>query len=826
MAIQPMDLAMDSGKPGSPRRPFIGLAIFFIAGVGAGLYFNAPPLWLGAAAAAMALAVFGLRSTVLGSLLTGMAVFLAGWMNVSLAAKSPSARVLPALMTRDREQVELIGTVTGDSITSPARRPGQVLHRFDLRVEGIRRRTSWERARGRVAFFWRTEAGNLEPRYGERWIWQGVLERRTRFESGRGGFVCFMRPDAEGGRRFSQGHGWGFVSWCLAQRRACFDILGRGLEGRPDAAALLRTLLLGYRQELSPRILRAFSTTGTLHIIAISGLHVGIMVVLFTALLKALGRSRQHWALYLAPALAVYAVSTGMSASTLRATIMAMLFWAGPLFHRRPDGQSALALAAILILLFAPLQLLDLGFLFSFSAVIALMMWYPVWMRPIAERLRADPWAPPERGWKRRLRQGALYIATLLLATSAVWITTAPLTARFFNLVAPLALPGNLLVIPLSFVVLMTGILSMIFGGLSSWLAEVFNHANRVFTSILLGGIDWFSGLRWGYTYVPTPPAWFMAAWFAWMALLRTARRRLWIAGAGAAALAVGLGWHLRSDAAHANVLDVGQGQAVFLNLPGSRDVLVDTGPRFSSREVIRHLRRHGVNRLHALVLTHGDAEHIGGAAALMDEFPVGEVWCSPHLGRSVPYRALMADIQRRGIPFRILTRGDRGLFPGGLEWEVLHPPGGRTYRRSNEASLVLRVGREATAVLIMGGADAAVEQDLLDQRMDLGATVLLAGDHGAEGTCTTGWLAQVRPAGAVISVGTGNIRGQPDREMVARLRAQSIPTWRTDEHGTIRIAFLSSTPGWKKSACRPLVSLEPRAPAESPQKPDRSEGD
>ncbi|MBU1910218.1 MAG: ComEC/Rec2 family competence protein, partial [Verrucomicrobia bacterium] len=689
MAAQPMDVAMDTGRPGFPRRPLIGLAIFFLAGVGTGLFFNAPLPWLGVAAAFLAVAAVMFRQAAWGSLLTGIAVFLVGCMHGSLAAKSPSARELPALMTRDREQVELIGMVTGDSITTPARRKGQVLHRFHLRVEGIRRRTCWERARGRVAFYWRTEAGSLEPRYGERWIWQGVLERRARFENGRGGFVCFMRPDAEGGRRLSRGHGWGFVSWCLAQRRACFDILGRGLERQPDAAALLRTLLLGYRQELSPKLLRAFSTTGTLHIIAISGLHVGIMVVLITALLKALGRSRQHWALYLAPALVVYAIVTGMSASTLRATIMALLFWAGPLFHRRPDGPSALALAAILILLFAPLQLTDLGFLFSFSAVAALMMWYPLWMRPIAGRLKADPWAPPESRWKRRTRQAALYVASLLLATSAVWITTAPLTARFFNLIAPLALPGNLLVIPLSFVVLMTGILSILFGGLSAWLAEVFNHANRVFISILLGGIEWFSSFRWGYTYVPTPPAWFMAAWFGWMALLRMARRRIGIAAAGVAALAIGLGGYLRSDAAHADVLDVGQGQAVFLNLPGSRDVLVDTGPRFSSREVIRHLRRHGVNRLYALVLTHGDAEHIGGAKALMDEFPVGEVWCSPHLDRSVPYRALMADIRRRGIPLRILTRGDRGLFPGGLEWEALHPPGDRTYRRANEASLV-----------------------------------------------------------------------------------------------------------------------------------------
>lgn len=826
MAATPMDQATDTGAAGSPRRPLIGLAIFFLAGAGAGLYFGAPLPWLGATAVLFAAASLLLRRHAAASALTGIAVFLAAWLHMGLAAKSPSPRELPALMARDREQVEVVGMVTGDSITTPARRPGQVFCRFDLRVEGIRRRVHWERARGRVSVYWRTDQGSPEPRYGERWLWRGVLERRARFDGGRGGPVCALRPDPEGGRQLSSGHGSRFVAWCLAQRRACFTLLGRGLERSPDVAALLRTLLLGYRQELSPRLLQAFSTTGTLHIIAISGLHVGIMIVLVTAFLKAAGRSRPHWALYLAPALAVYAVGTGMSASTLRATIMALIFWAAPLFRRRPDGLSALALSAILILAFAPLQLVDLGFLFSYSAVIALMMWYPVWIRPFAARWRADPWAPAESKWRQGFRNAMLYTISLLLTTSAVWITTAPLTARFFNLVAPMALPSNLLVIPMSFVVLMTGVLSVVFGTLSGWLAEVFNHANRVFAAILLGGIRFFSSLRWGYTYVPTPPVWFMAAWFAWMALLRIARRRAAVAAAGIACLAAGLTWHMKSEAAHADILDVGQGQAVYLNLPGSSDVLVDTGPRFSSRDILRHLRRHGVNRLHALILTHGDAEHIGGTAAVLDALPVDEIWCAPHLGRSPAYRELLAEIRGRGIPLRMPARGDRGLFPGGLEWEVLHPPAGRNYRRSDEASLVLRVGREATALLIMGGADGSVEEDLVAQRIDLGATVLLAGDHGAEGTCRAGWLDRVQPACAVISVGLGNVRGQPDPATLSRLKDARIPTWRTDESGSLRIPFESSAPGAKGPVCLPMISPELPVPAESPGTPDRSEED
>ncbi|HOW96614.1 MAG TPA: DNA internalization-related competence protein ComEC/Rec2 [Kiritimatiellia bacterium] len=825
MAVEPMELAAGTDGRASPRRPFMGLAAFFLAGVGAGLCLDVPCPLLGAGAALLAVAGMLARHAA-GSLLTGLAVLLAGWLNVSLAARSPSPREVHALMARDREQVELVGLVTGDSVTTAARREGQVICRFSLRVEGLHRKTDWERARGTVSIFWRKDAAGPEPRYGERWVWRGVIERRPRFESGGGGSLCGMTPDPDGGRKLSSGHGWKFVSWCLAQRRACFDLLGLGLERSPDVAALLRTLLLGYRQELSPQLLQAFSTTGTLHIISISGLHVGIMVVLITALLKALGRPRPRWALYLAPALLVYSISTGLSASTVRATIMAMIFWAGPLFRRRPDGLSALALSAILILAFAPLQLVDLGFVFSYSAVAALMMWYPVWVTPFAARLRADPWAPPESKGRRILRQLALYVFSMLLTTAAVWITTTPLSARFFNLVAPMALPSNLLVIPLSFVVLVTGVLTVLFGALSSWMAEVFNHANRVFTSVMLESIEWFSSWRGGYTYVPTPPAWFVAAWFAWMALLRMARRRAVIAAAGLVMLGAGWAWILRGDEACADVLDVGQGQAVFLNLPGSRDVLVDTGPRFSSRDVIRHLRRHGVNGLRALVLTHGDAEHIGGTAAVLDALPVDEIWCAPHLGRSPAYRELLADIRRRGIPLRALTRGDRGLLPGGLEWEVLHPPADRNFRRSDEATLVLRVGREATALMIMGGADGSVEQDLVAQPADLGATVLVTGDHGAEGTCRIDWLERVGPVAAVISVGLGNVRGQPDRATLSRLREKSIPTWRTDESGPLRIPFQHSAPGRKTPAVQPLVSPAPPVPGAVPGSPDRSERD
>lgn len=791
--MEPLPLDFRDRPSGAARHPLLGLAVFYLLGAAAGLRWSAPPFLLILTALLCLLGAWWLRRDGLGSVLLGVALALAAWWNTDLAARPPSPRNWAAAMARDREHVELIGVVCDDPVESSAWNSSDAIRRFTLRLEGVRKEPAWVRAGGTVEVFWRTDRRTPPARYGDRWWARGMMARGSRLEDGSGGYVLRFRPDRVGGRVLSSGHGSRLIAWCLARRRDCFEILGRGLEQFPEAAALQRALLLGYRQDLSPDLTRALSATGTMHIIAISGLHVGIMVALLMAALKTLRLPRTNWALYLIPALTIYAVSTGLNASTVRATLMAALFLAAPMVHRRPDGTNALAAAALAILVAAPLQSVDMGFIMSFAAVAGLLTWMSLWTGPLQARWGRDPWAPGQESFLRGFwRKTGLYLATLILATVAVWLSTAPLTARYFNLVAPFSLLGNLVVVPLSFVVLLTGVLSLLFGSLSAWMAEVFNHANRVFIGIMLDAIRGLAKVRWSYAYVVAPGFAAVSLWYAWLLLVRCTRRaaRWLVVAAGLLALG-GVCWVTsRSGAARVDVLDVGQGQAILITLPGRCHLLLDPGPDYAGPAVLRHLRRQGVNRLEALVLSHADTEHVGASLLLLDQVPVKEIWCARDVQGRRPHQAILEEANQRDIPVRFWARGDQAMLPGGFEWEVLHPPRASRYARADDASLVVRLARGPEAVLFLGGAGGAVEAELLAQPMDLGATAIIAGDHGVAGSARADWLDAVRPRRAVISVGADNLRGEPDPETLARLAERKIGLWRTDRDGGVRLGM------------------------------------
>lgn len=721
------------------------------------------------------------------------AVFFSGWANAALTVLPVSGRELRNLMDRPQENIELVGVVSYDPVLRDGRHEGEEVRDFEFRAEAVRRAGAWQRTRAELAVRWRADRDTRAVRYGERWMLSGLVTLREP------GLMDLSRPRYElavepaTARFLSEGHGSAWVTWCLRGRRASFDILGRGLEGFPAHAGLLRALILGYRQELPDELYRSFSLTGTLHVVAISGMHVMILAVLFMTFLKALGISRQHWILWLAPALVAYTLATGMSASAVRACVMAIVFWSAPFFSRKPDGPSSLAAAALLIVAFDPPQLFDIGFLLSFVAVAGLMTLYPLWMRPVRAALAADPWSlQPAPFWKRWGRSRAFEAASLMIASAAAWLATTPLSAHSFNVVSPVALIGNLLVIPVSSLVLLTGVLSLVAGSVSPLLAEVFNHANRVFISAMLAWVDWTAGIPGGHSFVRSPSLLAMACWYGALAGMVVARGRIrkWIAVVAVLALAGSLCLAGRETGTTVDVLDVGQGNAVLVDVPGAGDVLVDAGPRFTARSVVLHMRKRGVDRLQALILTHGDADHAGGAPEVLQSIPVDELWCTPFSSSSRLYRDVLSEAAKRGVRIRRLERGDSGYLGGGAEWEVLHPSGDRAFRRADDGSLVLRVAHGASSVLLMGGGGGFVEAGILGGGGNPACDVLVVGNHGAADTCSESFLAAADPLSAVISVGADNAEGEPDRGVLARLGCRQMAVWRTDESGDLRIEF------------------------------------
>ena len=778
----------------------------FALGTVAGLLLDFPVVLILAAAGVFFFAGAILLRRRISTLVLWGAVLFTGWANAALSVQPVSGRELRNLMDRPRENMEIVGVISCDPVLRAGRREGEEIREFTLELEAVRRAGAWQRARGEVAVRWKAKQGARAVRYGERWALSGLVAttepgptqlNRPRYD------LSVEPPSAQ---FLSGGHGVAPVSWCLRGRRASFDILGRGLEDFPMQAGLLRALILGYRQELPDELYRSFSLTGTLHVVAISGMHVVILGVLLMAFLKGLGFSRQYWVLLLAPALVAYTVATGMSASAMRACVMAVVFWAAPLFSRKPDGPSALATAALLILAFDPAQLFDIGFLLSFVAVAGLMTLYPLWMRPVRMALAADPWQLQTIPfWKRWGRAWGIETASLVVASVAAWLVTTPLSAHTFNVVSPVGLLGNLLVIPISSLVLLTGVLSLVAGSVSLFLAEIFNHANRVFISVMFAWVNWTVDIPGGHAFIRSPSLLWMACWYGALIgiLVTRGRLRKLVALAAVLAMAASLGLAARETRMVVDVLDVGHGNAVLVDVPGSGDVLLDAGARFQARNVAMHLRKRGVDRLEALVLTHGDSDHIGGADEILKTIPVSELWCTPFPGSSPLYRGLLEEAARRGVRIRRLVQGDRGSLGGGVEWEVLYPSGDIVRRRADEGSLVIRIASGPAAALFMGGAGGFIESAILRQPIELSCEVLLTGNHGAADTCSDSFLVAAAPSSAIVSVGADNADGLPDRDALARMARRGISVWRTDEWGDLRITFGS---GAERGSSCPVV--------------------
>lgn len=640
-----------------------------------------------------------------------LAILLTAWLAVALSLHNPSGRELAVLMDQPREGVELSGVIVDDPFVRLARDGRNRVWSFPLRVEAIRRLPSWQTAHGTVQVRLRDSSGNLSPHYGERWRLSGVLVDNARFPDAPSfakmvflasrGSAKMPRPATAGPRgasrpvldwiknRYSfdadsassiclaEGQGAWFMSWCFQGRRNAADCLARGIDHRPEVVGLLQALLLGYRQELPDKLRRDFIATGTYHIFAISGQHVAILALFIIVVLQAQRVCRVKWFLYVAPVLIVFTLSTGLSSSAVRGCLMALLVFLGPLLNRKPDLPSAMALAAILILAVDPFQLFDYGFLLSFGVVAGLVVFCPPMLKRVEPWFMPDPWRlEPERPVVQFWRNVERFVALLLVSSLAAWAVSTPLIARWFNLVSPVALLANLVVIPVSTFILLAGCLSILFGNWLPWLGEVFNFANVALVSFLLFITDGMARIPWGHFFVASPPIWALLVWFGtllawhpgWGRHLGWGLRRLWLVGPAVLAVAFLGSVILNWNRMYADITNVGDIPVCLIKAQGTAPMLVHAGSRFNGRRVAQKLQQQGVNRLSALVLPAADEQHAGGALDILATFRVKELWCATTNSRSPVFRQVLATARERSIPIRELTNDAWSAWCGGMD--------------------------------------------------------------------------------------------------------------------------------------------------------------
>lgn len=774
------------------RRPLLGLLFLFVSGILTGLWLPVsplPPLVITAIFVGCAW-LPPLRARRLP--LIWLAVFSLGWTLIAWQLHPPTDHALHQHMQRSREFLTIHGQIIDDPIRVDDGDPTE-LWRFTLQAESVDRVGHREMATGTIDIRLRLTSPASPPRYGDRWALTGTVQHFSRHESRRWAWLPPYRmhvfPDSA--QRVSSDDGMWLKRISFQGRRAAARTLGLGLDEYPDIAGILRALLLGYRHELPDEQHRLFSWTGTLHIFAISGLHVGIWASILFVLVRACGVSKRYWMLWIAPLLITYVIATGLRPSAVRACIMTLTFTGAYLFNRRPDAASAWALAALVILLLSPSQITAPGFIFSFVIVAGLIRLYPLLAGPARAVWMMDPYRPDASAHARsRIYRLGIALIGLAATSLAAWLSSAPLTAHYFNLFTPIALLGNMLVIPAAFVIVLGGILSLIVGTVSDIGAEIFNHANRVILQGLIYSIETLTTIPGGYRFVRSPPLPALLLWygFLFMGVIWRGRAKQIIYGGLTLITIIMLVAIWQDQSTHVHVLPVGDGHAVLI-VNGRETILYDTGPAYRSDALIQNLRRHGVNQVDTLILSHATANHAGGALALLAEMPVGEVWHSAFPSRSPAYSEALQWAQQNEISTREVSAGDRGEWSQGLAWEVLHPKQASAWGRAADASIVLRISRGMEAVLLTGGGGVTTESAILDRQIDPTTTIWIAGSGGPEESASQRWLDAASPEVVIVDVSPFNRQGLPARSTMERLaHHSSIHVLRTDEDGRVSI--------------------------------------
>lgn len=547
--------------------------------------------------------------------------------------------------------------------------------------------------------------------------------------------------------------------------------------------AVLEALLLGDDGRMDEATVLSLQRTGLYHLFAISGAHIAIVSFLFFSLFKLARIPRRLSYGILIAALVFYALLVEGSPSVLRAVIMTVAFLLGRLLWRDAHILNAIALSAFALLLANPYSLFDVGFQLTFAATLSIILFQP-------KLLRLLP----------KLPLGIGELAAMSIAATA---GVLPILVSDFNRVTFSSLILNFAAVPLVGFVMGLGYAFFPVAFALPFLAGPYALGLKALVRVFA----WLSGLLDPVPFVsyrvPTPPGWVVVGYFLFFLLLLAPRR---FRGQKPAVLAVFAAFFTilvtypfpsRSSGLKVTVLDVGQGDAVLVEFPGRRKMLIDAGGfpegRFDVGEsvVSPFLWRKGIKRLDYLVLTHPHPDHLKGLPAVARNFRIGEYWEAERPAGGEAYAALEAALRKRASR-RNVGRGF-AFRESGVLIEGFHPPpGGDPSARAdaeNDRSLVLRLTYGEASFLLPGDIGREAERSILETVPDVRARVLKVPHHGSETSSSAEFLAGVAPEFAVVTAGDGNRYGFPRPEVLERYAAAGIRVYRTDRDGAVEFS-------------------------------------
>ncbi|WP_268236402.1 DNA internalization-related competence protein ComEC/Rec2 [Pullulanibacillus pueri] len=600
-----------------------------------------------------------------------------------------------------------------------------------------------------------------------------------------------------------------YWEWELASYDQCYDppsltVFERLKRGRQKGirfvsshfpkpwANMVNALVFADKDDINPDLLDAYQNLGLIHLLAVSGLHVGVLIGLLYFCLLRLGFVKQHVHLFLLlVVLPAYVLLTGCTPSVIRAALMAAFLLSAPLSKIKLSPLTSLALACLFTLVFQPHTLYSVGFQLSYLITFALIV--------SVETMRHRSYSS---------------IMQIFITTGIAEVIALPILLYNFYTVSLLSFLLNLIYIPLISLIILPGawltlcltlsvpsIGSLINRGLNivvRYMNEVLTLLNTFPSLTLSIGKPSIVGMTLLILGI-------LAVFILWEKVNHWAIAFIFISFVLGIALIHWLSMEI-SPRGSVTFIDVGQGDAALIVLPHHQGVyLIDTGgslpyPKAQwqkkkreynvGREVILpQLKALGIHELTAVMITHRDFDHMEGIRGLIGNIPIKSLMVSNFFTPTKTERDWLKSLRNSGTHLIRVKAGEQWSV-GQSHFQVLWPE--TKGKDTNDQSLVLRVNMGSLNWLFTGDLDQEGERGLLSQWQDIDADILKVGHHGSKTSSSEAFLKAVSPKLAIISVGKNNHYGHPSNEVIKRLEEQNIKTLRTDQKGAIRIEFTS----------------------------------
>ncbi|MED4225842.1 DNA internalization-related competence protein ComEC/Rec2 [Neobacillus cucumis] len=560
----------------------------------------------------------------------------------------------------------------------------------------------------------------------------------------------------------------------------------------PEIAGLAAALIFGDSHILEPEVLSDYQRTGIVHLLAISGLHVSLFIGMIFLIGIRCGLSRQIMSNFLLVLLPIYVILTGSSPSVIRSALMISLI----LFAHKWKHQlklitlDAISLAFIMYLFIAPLVIFDIGFQLSFLVSIAIILAAPKILQ----------------GYKGNLAKMAATSVTAQLSAM-------PLLLYHYFQISLIGIMANLLYIPLfSFVYLpvvyVLFFIQLIFGATPRLLINIIQKIIELSNQLmdLLANLP-FTNFTPGRPHILILSFYIILISIIFFIWERRSypNKKIHLFWLGVSLLVIQPAWNWLNPYGEVTMIDVGQGDSILIHLPhGKGNYLIDTGGSLNFLEedwkikskpfevgrdvVVPFLKGKGITQIDKLILTHGDMDHIGGAASILSSLKVKQILMPSVTEPSETEQFIAMEAQRQGIPVIKVSSGNQ-WHQGENDFYVLSPEKNFTGER-NRGSIAFVATIGGVSWFFGGDLDQEGEEKIIKQHSHLKIDVLKAGHHGSKTSSSESFINQIQPKVSLISVGEHNRFGHPHQEVLQRLAAVNTKIYRTDQQGAITYIF------------------------------------